>query len=95
VELFAAIRRDERVEGLSIRQLAEQHKVHRRTVRQALDIEAGKQPAAGFVPQTHAPGAEAEVDYADPRRDTSAEERPGATAAARTWNERYPRTRQV
>lgn len=140
VELFAAIRRDERVEGLSIRQLAERHKVHRRTVRQALAsaippprktpvrvsrrledfkpvidamlradldaprkqqhtarrvlarlvdehgaeqvsystvrdyvarrrpeiaIEAGKQLAAGFVPQTHAPGAEAEVDYAD------------------------------
>lgn len=37
VELFAAIRRDERVEGLSIRQLAERHKVHRRTVRQALE----------------------------------------------------------
>lgn len=36
VELFAAIRRDKRVEGLSIRQLAERHKVHRRTVRQAL-----------------------------------------------------------
>jgi ribonuclease I len=36
VELFAAIRRDERVEGLSIRQLAERRKVHRRTVRQAL-----------------------------------------------------------
>src|SRR4051812_45484190 len=138
--LFAAIRRDERVEGLSIRQLADRHKVHRRTVRQALEsaipperktpvrvsrrledfkpvidamlredldaprkqkhtarrvlarlvdehradnvsystvrhyvaprrpeilIEAGKQLAAGFVPQTHAPGAEAEVDYAD------------------------------
>jgi transposase len=140
VELFAAIRRDERVERLSIRQLADRHKVHRRTVRQALEsaipperktpvrvsrrledfkpvidamlredldaprkqkhtarrvlarlvdehqagevsystvrdyvarrrpeilIEAGKQLAAGFVPQTHAPGAEAEVDYAD------------------------------
>jgi transposase len=36
VELFAAIRRDERVEGLSIRELAERHHVHRRTVRQAL-----------------------------------------------------------
>jgi hypothetical protein len=36
-ELFAAIRRDERVEGLSIRQLAGRHKVHRRTVRQALE----------------------------------------------------------
>jgi len=140
VELFAAIRRDERVEGLSIRQLAERHRVHRRTVRQALEsavpperktpvrvtrrleqfkpfidamlredldaprkqkhtarrvlarlvdehqagevsystvrdyvakrrpeiaIEAGWQPGEGFVPQTHAPGAEAEVDFAD------------------------------
>ena len=37
VELFAANRRDERVEGLSIRQLADRHKVHRRTVRQALE----------------------------------------------------------
>jgi hypothetical protein len=36
VELFAAIRRDARVEELSIRQLAERHHVHRRTVRQAL-----------------------------------------------------------
>jgi len=36
VELFAAIRRDARVEGLSIRELAEKHRVHRRTVRQAL-----------------------------------------------------------
>jgi transposase len=37
VELFEAIRRDARVEGLSIRELAERHQVHRRTVRQALD----------------------------------------------------------
>ena len=36
VELFAAIRRDARVEELSIRALAERHGVHRRTVRQAL-----------------------------------------------------------
>ncbi|WP_312722620.1 IS21 family transposase [Mobilicoccus sp.] len=36
VELFAAIRRDERVEGLSIRELAKRHGVHRRTVRAAL-----------------------------------------------------------
>ncbi len=140
VELFAAIRRDERVEGLSIRQLADRHNVHRRTVRQALEsavpperktpvrvsrrleefkpvidtmlredldaprkqrhtarrvlarlvdehgagevsystvrdyvakrrpeiaIEADRQFGEGFVPQTHAPGAEAEVDFAD------------------------------
>jgi transposase len=36
VELFAAIRRDKRVEDLSIRDLAGRHRVHRRTVRQAL-----------------------------------------------------------
>ena len=37
MELFAAIRRDERVEGLSIRALSEKYHVHRRTVRQALE----------------------------------------------------------
>ncbi len=36
VELFEAIRRDRRVEGLSIRALAERHRVHRRAVREAL-----------------------------------------------------------
>lgn len=36
VEQFEQIRRDARLEGLSIRALAERHHVHRRTVRQAL-----------------------------------------------------------
>jgi hypothetical protein len=36
VELFALIRRDARVEGLSVRALADRHGVHRRTVRHAL-----------------------------------------------------------
>ena len=36
VAQFAAIRRDARVEGLSIRELATKYRVHRRTVRQAL-----------------------------------------------------------
>jgi transposase len=36
VELFAAIRRDVRVEQASIRELADRYHVHRRTVRQAL-----------------------------------------------------------
>ena len=36
VEQFERIRRDHRDEGLSIRQLASRHRVHRRTVRQAL-----------------------------------------------------------
>lgn len=37
VDVFARIRRDARVEGLSIRALAARHGVHRRTVRQALE----------------------------------------------------------
>jgi transposase len=37
VELFEQIRKDRRVEGASIRELADRHRVHRRTVRQALD----------------------------------------------------------
>ena len=36
VELFEKIRKDRRLEGLSIRELAERHGTHRRTVRQAL-----------------------------------------------------------
>lgn len=36
VQLYADIRHDARVDGLSIRQLAAKHGVHRRTVRQAL-----------------------------------------------------------
>ena len=140
MELFEAIRRDERRDGLSIRALADRYGVHRRTVRQALgnavpparkipvrtapkldpakglidlmlreDLDAprkqrhtarrilarlvdehqlteltysavrdyvakrrpeiwaaaGKGLQDGFVPQTHEPGAEAEVDFAD------------------------------
>ncbi len=37
MELFESIRRDHRREELSIRQLADKHRVHRRTVRQALE----------------------------------------------------------
>ncbi len=36
MELYEVIRRDHRLEGLSIRALAKRHKVHRRLVRQAL-----------------------------------------------------------
>jgi transposase len=36
VELFEQIRRDRRAEGSSIRELADRHHVHRRTVRQAM-----------------------------------------------------------
>lgn len=140
VDLFATIRRDARVEGLSVRELARRHAVHRRTVRAALEsaeppprkvqirvaprlapfkevidqmlrvdldapkkqrhtatrilarlaeehgatelaystvrdyvrirrveieIAAGRRRVDAFIPQGHAPGAEAEVDFGD------------------------------
>lgn len=140
VEVFAAVRRDARVEGLSIRALARRHQVGRGTVRLALaqaeppprkrrvrssprldpfkaaidamlladttaprkqrhtarrvfarlvdehdaaavsystvrdyvrvrraeiDVAAGRRVEAAFVPQDHAPGAEAEVDFGE------------------------------
>lgn len=140
VELFAAIRRDSRSGGLSVRELARKYKVHRRTVREALgcawpaprkklpprtsrldrfkpaidamlradldaprkqrhtvkriydrlaaehgledlsydtvweyvrwrrpqiQTEAGRGPEQVFIPQSHKPGAEAEVDFGD------------------------------
>lgn len=44
VELFEQIRRDSRVDGLSVRALAKRHRVHRRTVRQALISAQPPQP---------------------------------------------------
>lgn len=55
VELFEAIRRDYRLEELSIRQLAARHGVHRRTVRAAL---ASAEPPARKVPVRAAPKLE-------------------------------------
>lgn len=52
VELFAAIRRDARVEEISIRELARRHGVHRRTVRHAL---ASAEPAPRKAPTRSAP----------------------------------------
>jgi transposase len=52
VEHFEAIRRDYRLEGLSIRELARRHGVHRRTVRQAL---ASAVPPARKTPDRESP----------------------------------------
>ncbi len=52
MEQFERIRRDFRVEGLSIRALAQRHRVHRRTVRQAL---GNAVPPPRKTPQRAAP----------------------------------------
>lgn len=52
VELFERIRRDNRDHGLGIRALAAKHRVHRRTVRQAL---ASAVPPAPKVPERESP----------------------------------------
>ncbi len=52
MEQFERIRRDRRVEGLSIRALAKRHKVHRRTVREAL---ASATPPARKTPERERP----------------------------------------
>ncbi len=52
MELFEAIRRDDRVEQLSVRALADKYGVHRRTVRQAL---ANAVPAERKTPVRVAP----------------------------------------
>lgn len=52
VQLFADIRHDARVDGLSIRELAPKHGVHRRTVRQAL---ASAEPPPRKTPVRTAP----------------------------------------
>lgn len=52
VQLYADIRHDARVDGLSIRELARKHAVHRRTVRQAL---AAAEPAPRKKPVRTAP----------------------------------------
>ncbi len=52
MELYERIRRDERDEGLSIRALADKHRVHRRSVREAL---ASPVPPARKTPVREAP----------------------------------------
>jgi transposase len=59
VEQFERIRRDSKARGLSIRKLAEEHRVHRRTVRQAL---ADAVPPRRKVPDRSAPVTAPYVD---------------------------------
>jgi transposase len=63
VELFEQIRRDRRVEKLSIRELADRHQVHRRTVRQALDNAVP--PPRKSYPRRPRPAIEAYVEIID------------------------------
>jgi transposase len=79
VELFEAIRRDARVEEVSIRGLADRYGVHRRTVRQAL---AAAEPPARKVAERTAPRldpAKALID-AMLREDVSAPKKQRHTA---------------
>ena len=63
VELFEQIRRDRRLEGLSIRELADNHHVHRRTVRQALA--SAVPPPRKSYPRRPRPAIEAYVEVID------------------------------
>jgi len=63
VELFEQIRKDRRVEGVSIRELAGRHHVHRRTVRQAL--EAAVPPPRKACPPRPRPAIDPYVQVID------------------------------
>jgi transposase len=62
VELFEQMRKDHRVEGSSIRELADRHHVHRRTVRQALT--SAVPPRKGY-PQRPRPAIDAYAPVID------------------------------
>lgn len=84
MELFAQIRRDARVEGLSIRALAQRHGVHRRTVRQALE---NAEPPVRQPRVQSAPKLDAVRDLIDAmlREDLDAPRKQKQTAT-RIWN---------
>ena len=63
VEMFEQIRKDRRVEGTSIRELADRHQVHRRTVRQALA--SAVPPPRKAYPQRPRPAIDACADVID------------------------------
>ena len=65
MEQFERIRREQREEGVSIRELARRHGVHRRAVRQALasavppprkPVESGPSRRSAPMPPRSAPG---------------------------------------
>jgi hypothetical protein len=74
VELFEQIRRERRLEQLSLRALAERHAVHRRTVRQALDSamppprKTYPRPAPAIGPWTEVIDSWLEADERVPRK---------------------------
>jgi transposase len=63
VELFEQIRKGRRVDGTSIRELAERHQVHRRTVRQALA--SAVPPPRKAYPQRPRPAIDAYAGVVD------------------------------
>jgi hypothetical protein len=63
VELFEQIRKDSRAEGASIRELADRHQVHRRTVRQALA--SAVPPPRKSYPQRPRPAIDAYASVID------------------------------
>ena len=63
VELFEQIRKDRRAGGASIRELADRHRVHRRTVRQAL--ESAVPPPRKPYPQRPRPAIDGYADVID------------------------------
>jgi hypothetical protein len=100
VELFALIRRDARVEGLSVRALADRHGVHRRTVRQAL---ASAVPPPRKTPTRSSPvtgplrGAmdeilRVDVDAPPKQRHTEREERSSIAIASNSAFSEWART---
>ena len=98
VELFEQIRKDRRVEESSIRELAGRHRVHRRTVRQALD--SAVPPPRKAYPQRPRPAIDPYVQVIDgwlPRRDPAAEvdDRTGRRRARRIAEARFPRIKRL
>lgn len=84
VDEFAEIRRAARVEGLSINQLAQRFRVHRRKVRQALD---GAEPPPRKTPVRQAPKLHAVRGRIDAMlREDLAAPRKQRQTATRIWN---------